>query len=79
MSSKQRKSKKRQLIKKFGSCCWWCRKSLREAELTLDHLLPKSEGGSNSLENLRLACFRCNNSRGKSLYPPTTCKTGNCC
>ncbi|WP_083637061.1 HNH endonuclease [Leptolyngbya sp. 'hensonii'] len=38
--------------------------------MILDHLKPKSRVGSNSLENLRLACLPCNNSRGNSLYPP---------
>ncbi|MBD2041743.1 HNH endonuclease [Microcoleus sp. FACHB-672] len=70
MSSKQKKSKKRQLIEKFGSCCCWCHKFFPEAEVTLDHLHPRSKGGSNSLENLQLACFRCNNSRGNSPCPP---------
>ncbi|MBN3899864.1 MAG: HNH endonuclease [Nostoc sp. NOS(2021)] len=38
----------------------------------MDHLLPKSRGGSDSLENLRFSCFSCNNSRGNSLYPPSS-------
>ncbi|WP_448572860.1 HNH endonuclease [Trichothermofontia sp.] len=70
MSPKQKRSKKDQLIREYGSCCWWCRKQLPADTLTLDHLKPKSKGGSNSLENLRLSCFQCNNSRGNSLYPP---------
>lgn len=78
MSSKQKKSKKQQLIEKFGSFCWWGRQSFPEDQLTLDHVWPISKGGSNNLENLRLACFQCNNSRGDSLFPPTSCKTGNC-
>lgn len=27
---------------------------------TIDHILPTSEGGKDSLENLALACFHCN-------------------
>lgn len=27
---------------------------------TIDHILPISDGGTNSLENLPLACFHCN-------------------
>ncbi len=27
---------------------------------TVDHILPASEGGSDTLENLALACFHCN-------------------
>ncbi|PSB20575.1 HNH endonuclease [Phormidesmis priestleyi ULC007] len=75
MNSKQRKSKRTQLTHKFGSHCFWSGRCLLTEELTLDHLIPKSRGGSNSLENLRLACFSCNNSRGDSLFPPRqSCK-----
>ncbi|NJL78763.1 MAG: HNH endonuclease [Richelia sp. RM2_1_2] len=70
MTSKQKRARKTQLLSEYGSCCWWCRCCLPAQNLTLDHLKPKSRGGSNSLENLRLACFRCNKSRGNSLYPP---------
>jgi 5-methylcytosine-specific restriction endonuclease McrA len=70
MTPKQKRARKAQLISEFGSRCWWCSCCLPEEKLTLDHLKPKSRGGSNSLENLRLACFPCNNSRGNSLYPP---------
>ncbi|MCY7274406.1 MAG: HNH endonuclease [Phormidesmis sp. CAN_BIN44] len=58
-----------------GSQCWWCRCYLPSEKLTLDHLRPRSRGGSNSLENLRLACLSCNRSRGNSPYPPQqSCK-----
>jgi 5-methylcytosine-specific restriction endonuclease McrA len=70
MNPNQKRAKKAQLISDYGSRCWWCGHCLSEKKLTLDHLKPKSRGGSNSLENLRLACFPCNNSRGNSLYPP---------
>ncbi|MEB3179990.1 MAG: HNH endonuclease [Nostocaceae cyanobacterium] len=78
MSSKQKRNKKQKLIQVYGSQCWWCRQSLSEEMLTIDHLYPSSLGGSNSMENLRLACFKCNNSRGNSLYPPGFSKS-NCC
>ncbi|TVQ23288.1 MAG: HNH endonuclease [Leptolyngbya sp. DLM2.Bin15] len=70
MTSKQRRAKKARLLKEFGSSCWWCRRCFPAKQLTLDHLKPKSLGGSNSLENLRLSCSPCNHSRGNSLYPP---------
>lgn len=31
---------------------------------TADHILPRSKGGSNAIENLRLACKSCNEARG---------------
>ncbi len=75
MNPKQKRSKKDKLVLEYGSQCFWGERSLAPEKLTIDHLKPKSKGGSNSLENLRLACFNCNNSRGNSLYPPRkTCK-----
>lgn len=31
---------------------------------TLDHIIPRSLGGSDEIENLRLACRMCNSKRG---------------
>ncbi len=70
MNSKQNRSKKSQLFDVFGSQCFWCRHRFPLNELTIDHLIPLSKGGSNLLENLRLACVSCNRSRGNSLFPP---------
>ncbi|MGC1394267.1 MAG: HNH endonuclease [Coleofasciculaceae cyanobacterium] len=70
MTPKSKRNKKQKLIDVYGSYCWWCAKPLKEGEITLEHLHPKSLGGSNSLENLRLACKNCNASRGNSLFPP---------
>jgi len=70
MNTKQKQTKKHQLVDEYGSYCWWCGNSMLIDKLTIEHLRPKSRGGSNSLENLRLACLTCNRSRGNSLFPP---------
>lgn len=36
---------------------------------TLDHLIPTSRGGTDTLENLRIACQSCNSSRGNRTTP----------
>lgn len=36
-------------------------------ELTRDHIIPKSKGGSNAVKNLRVGCAPCNNSRGDEM------------
>ncbi len=74
MNSKKNKQAKNKLLDRFGSVCFWCEKPLSKAELTVDHLIPLSQGGSNNLENLRLACLCCNKKRGNSLFPPSTTK-----
>lgn len=32
-------------------------------DITFDHILPKSKGGDDELENLQLAHFRCNQTK----------------
>lgn len=41
-------------------------------EITVDHVVPKSLGGSNFLSNLVLACYKCNHDFG-SLYVKCEC------
>ena len=49
-----------------GFGCVYCGRDLRGAvpsDVTLDHLLPRSVGGTNDASNLVTACRRCNSSR----------------
>ena len=52
--------------------CVYCERRLREPEqkslggyhrdwATIDHVVPKSRGGSNKIENLVTSCMACNN------------------
>ena len=46
--------------------CAYCGRELRNAlpeEVTLDHLLPRSAGGTNEAPNLITACRTCNSQR----------------
>lgn len=47
--------------------CQYCDRKCSVGELTLDHVLPRSRGGSSSWENLVAACRRCNNYKGNRL------------
>jgi 5-methylcytosine-specific restriction endonuclease McrA len=50
--------------------CVWCHARLSYVTATVDHLLPRSKGGTNEPRNLALACVRCNSTRGNALAPP---------
>lgn len=49
--------------------CYWCKHGMRpelgfQNSVTVEHLLPRSQGGSNNMHNLQAACARCNRNRG---------------
>jgi len=43
--------------------CHYCKVPLNKSEMTVDHLTPKSRGGSNAMSNLVPCCFMCNNTK----------------
>lgn len=50
-----------------GFCCIYCLRDLRDAapsDISLDHLVPDSQGGTNEPKNMVCACRHCNCSRG---------------
>lgn len=44
--------------------CQYCHKLFNGADLTLDHVIPRSRGGETSWENLVASCNPCNNRKG---------------
>lgn len=42
--------------------CSYC--GLNGVKLTIDHIVPISRGGANSLDNIAMACVHCNSSKG---------------
>ncbi|MFY0592714.1 HNH endonuclease [Roseivirga sp.] len=49
------------LFKRDGNSCLYCGD---KNDLTLDHVLPKSRGGSTTWTNLATACKKCNSLKG---------------
>jgi 5-methylcytosine-specific restriction endonuclease McrA len=43
----------------------------RALQCTAEHLLPRSEGGANTAENIVAACLFCNNARHRRKQPPS--------
>jgi 5-methylcytosine-specific restriction endonuclease McrA len=50
------------ILEKFGWRCAYCRG--HETAFELDHICPRSRGGSNRVSNLALACHACNTAKG---------------
>ncbi|NNE43274.1 MAG: HNH endonuclease [Gemmatimonadetes bacterium] len=40
--------------------CQYCRRRLETRELTIDHVVPRAQGGTSTWENCVLACVPCN-------------------
>lgn len=51
------------IIERDGGRCHACGKKCRPDEIHLDHLVPLARGGTHALENIAVACARCNVSR----------------
>ncbi|QFQ98361.1 HNH endonuclease [Streptomyces phaeolivaceus] len=65
LNSERRRLRKRQLSKRFGRHCAYCRRpftTLRDA--TLDHVVPYSLWRTWSVTALVLACWDCNHRKG---------------
>lgn len=62
--------KARKAMVERGAKCKWCRcimqcdDATQPNYATTEHILPLNRGGSNRLDNLALACLRCNLERG---------------
>ena len=44
--------------------CQYCYEKFSHSKLTLDHVIPKSRGGTKSWENLVTCCAKCNQKKG---------------
>ena len=66
MPHSQRVKHRLRLLKE-NPICFWCGKQFEIKKYTefqdfatLEHIIPRYLGGSDSERNLRLACFKCN-------------------
>lgn len=49
--------------------CVYCHGTSKDRRMEIDHVVPRSAGGSNSLVNLTLACHTCNQDKGARNIP----------
>jgi len=55
---------RRNVFFRDGHQCQYCLRKLPARELTCDHVMPRSQGGRTSWENLVTACGPCNRRKG---------------
>ena len=56
---------KNYLLEKWGHQCVYCKK--KSIPLEIEHIIPKSRGGTNRIDNLTIACQKCNLKKGNKL------------
>lgn len=52
------------VLERDGLVCRYCGIALAFTEVTIDHVMPRSRGGSDKPANLAVCCRRCNSSKG---------------
>ncbi len=64
----QTRAAREAIVKRDGPNCWICGLPFAFQEKpTLDHVIPKSKGGSHRIANLKLAHYSCNTKRGNAV------------
>jgi hypothetical protein len=68
------KLKRWTLAEAQGWRCCWCGTRMEGTGAdwnapTFEHIVPRSKGGLNEIDNLAIACLRCNNARGDGEAP----------
>src|SRR3979411_3033960 len=58
---------RKNILLRDRNTCQYCATVLPSSELTLDHVIPRSRGGSSTGENLVACCHSCNRRKGNRM------------
>jgi 5-methylcytosine-specific restriction endonuclease McrA len=58
---------RKNILLRDRNTCQFCGKVFPSSELTLDHVMPRSRGGTSSWENLVTCCHPCNRRKGNQM------------
>lgn len=58
------KFNRRNIFARDGGRCQYCGKRFPTAELSLDHVIPRMQGGKTTWENIVCCCLKCNVKKG---------------
>lgn len=64
-----------EVMRRDDFSCRYCGRSSRETELQVDHVIPKTLGGADTIDNLVAACTDCNVGKGSTMPDPGTQQT----
>jgi 5-methylcytosine-specific restriction endonuclease McrA len=62
---------RKNILLRDRNTCQYCGVVLSSSDLTLDHVVPRSRGGSSTWENLVACCHPCNRRKGNHLLGET--------
>ena len=65
---------RKNILLRDRNTCQYCGVVLSSGDLTLDHVVPRSRGGSSTWENLVACCHLCNRRKGNHLLSETDMK-----
>jgi 5-methylcytosine-specific restriction endonuclease McrA len=65
---------RKNILLRDRNTCQYCAKVISSSDLTLDHVIPRSRGGSSTWENLVACCHTCNRRKGNHLLTETDMK-----
>lgn len=60
LPSRKVKYSRQNVFTRDGHICAYCGKKFKHKELTIDHIIPRSQGGMTKWDNVVGACFPCN-------------------
>lgn len=72
---------KYELEELYGPYCWYCGCKLNEKvgsprKFTIDHIIPRKLGGTDTIENMVPCCSKCNYEKGTMSYSSFVNKIG---
>lgn len=60
--------RRREIFERDEWVCYYCGEEVSEENACLDHLIPRSNGGESTLDNLVTSCFECNSIKSGKTY-----------
>src|SRR3990167_9900499 len=61
------KYSRKNIFQRDSYTCQYCNKKTKREDLTIDHIVPRSRGGSNNWKNVVASCIFCNAEKGDKL------------